>query len=72
MPEAQLKVLNATGLPGGGAGCYAPAGTCVSGESVIVKSTAKGERPSTLGAKLGTIAHPFQGAIDVFTYKADK
>jgi hypothetical protein len=64
--------LKAAGLPGGGACAYSQAGTCQPGQRVLVSSQAKGTRPSTLGTCLGTLAHPFLGAIDLWTYKADK
>lgn len=70
--SSSIAILKASGLPGGGACAFAPANTVEAGARVKVTSSVKGERMATLGMKLGTIAHPYSGLIDLFAYKADK
>lgn len=67
------RLIHLCALPGGGSAAYAPASdTFHAGDDVMLTSKSKGERPGKLLAHLGTISHPFLGAVDFFAYQANK
>ena len=69
----QTRVIHLCALPGGGSAAYAPsAENFHAGDEVTLTSKSKGDRPGCLTAHLGTISHPFLGAMEFFAYQATK